>query len=225
MPWPALSVSAVSPPTGSGYAAVSAASRQPDREGEMRGRQSGRRPGPPAAAAAAVAVALAAVAVAGCGFNLPPKTKPHPTHPANPAAVRLADAPALLVQCAISTAGLRPGSQSWLQGSSVRITATNAVDFQNWFRTHDALGPYSQTFVIDGHRTHYLAFGATWVRKGTLWVPTHTARNSPQAQRTSLYAWSLWAAAQDMLPEPVCGSVVTARGLQAQVYGPASNPW
>jgi hypothetical protein len=37
----------------------------------MRGRHSGGRLGPAAAAAAAVAVALA-----GCGFDLPPKTKP-----------------------------------------------------------------------------------------------------------------------------------------------------
>ena len=127
----------------------------------MRGRHSVGRLGP--MAVAAVAVAVAAVALAGCGFNLPPKTKPHPTHSANPAVVRLADAPALLVQCAIRTAGLQPGSQSWLQGSSVHITTTNAVDFQNWFRTHDAPGPYPQTFVIDGHRTHYLAFGAPGV--------------------------------------------------------------
>ena len=187
----------------------------------MHGRHSGGRLGP----VAAVAAAVAAVALAGCGFNLPPKTKPHPTHLANPAAVRLADAPALLVQCAIRTAGLRPGNQSWLQGSSVRITTTNAVDFQNWFAVHDAPGPYSQTFVIDGHRTHYLAFGATWVRKGGLWVPTHTARNDPVAQHTSLYAWSVWAAAQDRLPPLVCGTSVTAAGLQAQIFGPSGNPW
>ena len=122
--------------------------------------------------------------------------------------------------------GLRPGGQSWLSGLNVHIDSTNAIDFQNWFRTHDAPGPYPETFVIDGHRTHYLAFGAQWLRKGDMWVPAHTARNSPQAQRTSLYAWSLWAAAQDRLPEPVCGSTVTAAGLQAQVFGAtASNPW
>jgi hypothetical protein len=189
----------------------------------MRGRHPGGRPGPAVAAAAAVAVA--GVALAGCAFNVPPKTKPHPAHPANPAAVRLADAPALLVQCAIRTAGLRPGSQSWLRGLSVHITTANAIDFQNWFAVHDAPGPYPQTFVIDGHRTHYLAFGATWVGKGTMWVPAHTARDDPMAQRTSLYAWSLWAAAQDKLPLPVCGTSVTARALQAQVYGAAGNPW
>jgi hypothetical protein len=189
----------------------------------MRGRHFRGRLGPAAAAVAAVAVA--SVALAGCSFDLPPKPKPHHTYQANRAAVRLADAPALLVQCAIRTAGLRPGSQSWLQGLSVHITNTNAVDFQNWFRTHDAPGPYPQTFVIDGHRTHYLAFGATWVPKGGLWVPTHTARNNVMAQRTSLYAWSLWAAAQDRLPPQVCGTSVTAAGLQAQIFGASGNPW
>jgi len=170
-------------------------------------------------------LAVAGIALAGCSFALPPKTKPHPTHAADPAAVRLADAPALLVQCAIRTAGLRPDGQSWLRGTSVHITSANATDFQDWFRAHDAPGPYPQTFVIDGHRTHYLAFGATWVRRGHLWVPTHTARNSPQAERTSLYAWSLWAAARDRLPPAVCGTSVTAAGLQAQVYGAPGNPW
>jgi hypothetical protein len=185
----------------------------------MRGRHCGIGP------AAVAALVVASVALAGCGFALPPKKKPHPTFASDPAAVRLADAPALLVQCAIRTAGLRPGSQSWLSGVSVHITSTNAIDFQNWFRTHDAPGPYPETFVIDGHRTHYLAFGANWVRKGDVWVPTHTARSSPQAQRTSLYAWSLWAAAEDKLPPPVCGASATAAGLQAQVYGPSGNPW
>jgi len=193
----------------------------------MLGRRCGMRRGRAAVAALAVAAAaLGSVTVAGCsGFALPPKKKPHPTFASNPAAVRIADAPALLVQCAIRTAGLRPGSQSWLSGLNVHIDSTNAIDFQNWFRTHDAPGPYPETFVIDGHRTHYLAFGAQWVRKGDMWVSTHTARDSPQAQRTSLYAWSLWAAAQDRLPPPVCGTSVTAAGLQAKVYGPSGNPW
>ncbi len=188
----------------------------------MRGRHCGTRRGP----AAVAALAVASVALAGCGgFALPPKKKPHPTFASDPAAVRVADAPALLVQCAIRTAGLRPGGQSWLNGRTVHIDSTDAIDFQNWFRTHDAPGPYPQTFVINGHLTHYLAFGANWVRKGGVWVPTHTARNSPQAQRTSLYAWALWAAANDRLPPPVCGTSVTAPGLQAQVYGPSGNPW
>jgi hypothetical protein len=63
------------------------------------------------------------------------------------------------------------------------------------------------------------------VRKGSLWTPTHTARNNPVAEHTSLYAWSLWAAAQDKLPALVCGTSVTAAALQAQVYGAVGNPW
>jgi hypothetical protein len=194
----------------------------------MRGRHGGIRRGRAAVAALAVVGAtLASAAVAGCsGFAMPPKKKPHPTYASNPAAVRVADAPALLVQCAIRTAGLRPGSQSWLNGLTVHIDSTNVIDFTNWFHTHDAPGPYPQTFVIDGHRTHYLAFGAQWVRKGAMWVPAHTARNSPQAERTSLYAWSLWAAAQDRLPAVVCAPSADARQLQAEVFGSAvSNPW
>ena len=189
----------------------------------MRGRHGGIGPG----AAAVAALAVASVVLAGCsGFALPPKKKPHPTFASDPAAVRIADAPALLVQCAIRTAGLRPGGQSWLNGLNVQIDGTNAIDFQNWFRTHDAPGPYPETFVIDGHRTHYLAFGATWVHKGSLWVPAHTARDNPAAQRTSLYAWSLWAAANDRLPAVVCGQSADARQLQTEVYGSTvPNPW
>jgi hypothetical protein len=181
-----------------------------------------------AVAARAVAVlAAAGLALAGCSLDLPPKPKPRPTatYAGNPAAIRLADAPALLVQCAIRQAGLRPGSQNWLTGRNVRITATNAVNFETWFHSHDTPGPYPQTFVIDGHQTHYLAFGATWLHKFGQWVPAHTAGSDPQAQRTSIYAWSLWAAAQDRLPSVVCGTSVTARELQAEVFGPAANPW
>ncbi len=179
------------------------------------------------AARAVAALAAAGLVLAGCSFDLPPKPKPRAaaTHAGDPAAIRLADAPALLVQCAIRQAGLRPGSQSWLNGRTVRITPTNAVNFETWFHAHDTPGPYPQTFVIDGHQTHYLAFGAAWLHKGGLWVPAHTARTDPQAQRTSIYAWSLWTAAQDRLPSAVCGTSITARELQAEVFGPAGNPW
>ena len=172
------------------------------------------------------ALTAACLALAGCSFDLPPKPKPTPApHAGDPATIRLADAPALLVQCAIRQAGLRPGSQDWLNGRSVRITSTNAANFETWFHSHDTPGPYPQMFVIDGHQTHYLAFGATWLHQGGHWVPAHTARNDPQAQRTSIYAWSLWAAAQDRLPPAVCGTSVTARALQAKVFGAAANPW
>lgn len=178
-----------------------------------------------ATARAVAALVAAGLALAGCSFDLPPKPKPTTTRAGNPAVIRLADAPALMVQCAIRQAGLRPGSQQWLTGLNVHITAANAARFETWFRAHDTPGPYPQTFVIDGHRTHYLAFGATWLHKGGQWVPAHTALSDPQAQRTSIYAWALWTAAQDRLPPQVCGTSVTVRELQAQVFGPASNPW
>jgi hypothetical protein len=174
-------------------------------------------------ARAVAALAAAGLVLAGCSFDLPPK--PRPTHAGDPAAIRLADAPALLVQCAIRQARLRPGGQNWLNGLNVRITSTNAASFATWFHAHDTPGPYLQTFVIDGHQTHYLAFGASWLHKGGQWVPEHTARNDPRAQRTSIYAWSLWAAAQDRLPPVVCGTSVTAHELQAEVFGSAVNPW
>ena len=174
---------------------------------------------------AVAALVTAGLALAGCSFDLPPKPKPTATRAGNPAVVRLADAPALVVQCAIRQAGLRPGSQNWLTGLNVHITASNAASFETWYHSHDTPGPYPQTFVIDGHRTHYLAFGATWLHKSGQWVPAHTALNDPQAQRTSIYAWSVWTAAQDRLPPQVCGTSVTARELQAQVFGPAGTPW
>jgi hypothetical protein len=179
------------------------------------------------AARSAAGLAAASLVLAGCSLDLPPKPKPTPSaaRAGELPSVRLADAPALLVQCAIRQAGLRPGNQSWMQGLNVRISTATADSFTAWFRSHDAPGPYPQTFVIDGHRTHYLAFGATWLHKNGQWVPAHTARDDPQAQRTSIYAWSLWAAAQDRLPPLVCGTSVTASALQDQVFGPVTNLW
>jgi hypothetical protein len=185
------------------------------------------RPGRRRCSTALAGLALAGLALAGCSLDLPPKATPKPTvaRAGELPSVRLADAPALLVQCAIRQAGLRPGSQSWLRGLNVRISAQTADSFTTWFRGHDTPGPYQQTFVIDGHRTHYLAFGATWLDKNGQWVPAHTALDDPQAQRTSIYAWSVWAAAQDRLPPVVCGTSVTASALQDQVFGPVGNPW
>lgn len=177
----------------------------------------------------AAAALAAGVMLAGCEFaDVPPKASPGPTKTlaANPEAVRLADAPPLLVQCAIDRAGLRPGSYDWLEGNSVRIGSGNATDFTTWWRGHYAPGPYPQTFVIDGHRTHYLAFGATWVKSGGQWVPSHTARNDPLAERTSLYAYAVWTAAHDRLPPAVCGGSTSIRQLQARVFGStAADPW
>jgi hypothetical protein len=180
-----------------------------------------------------VAAVIGGIALAGCHFAVvPPKATSSPgvqhTLAANAPAQRLADAPALLVQCAIDQAGLRPAAgQDWLQDGKVAITTTNAADFNTWWLGHDTPGPYTETFVIDGHRTHYLAFGATWVQKNGQWVPQHAARADPVSEQESLYGWATWAALNDKLPPAVCGTSVTAQQLQAEVYGAAgtADPW
>ena len=177
-----------------------------------------------------VAAVIGGIALAGCHFAVvPPRaTSSHPatsTPAGNAPAQRLADAPALLVQCAIDQAGLRPATgQDWLNDGKVSITTTNAADFSTWWRGHDTPGPYTGTFLIDGHRTHYLAFGATWVKKHGQWVPQHTARADPAAEQESLYGWASWAALNDKLPPAVCGTSVTAQQLQAQVFGTSGTP-
>jgi hypothetical protein len=175
----------------------------------------------------AVAAVAAGLLAAGCEFAVvPPKAHPKPARAANPEAVRLADAPPLLVQCAIDRAGLRPGTQDWLDGNSVRISAGDAAGFGTWWRGHFTPGPYQQTFVIDGHHTHYLAFGATWVKRGGAWVPAHSARGDPLTERTSLYAYAVWTAAHDRLPPAVCGSSTGIKQLQARVFGSSvTDPW
>jgi hypothetical protein len=178
--------------------------------------------------ARAVAALAAGAFLAGCEFAVvPPKTHPHTATPvANPAPVRLADAAPLLVQCAIDRAGLRPGSQDWLHGTRVTIDSGNAADFDTWWRGHYTPGPYPQTFVIDGHRTHYLAFGATWVKRGGQWLPAHAARSDPLSERTSLYAYAVWTAGHDRLPPAVCGTATSINRLQARVFGSsAADPW
>jgi hypothetical protein len=181
-----------------------------------------------------VAAVLGGIALAGCHFAVvPPKATSSPRAPSTPAGnasvQRLADAPALLVQCAIDRAGLRPTTgQNWLHDGKISITSTNAADFNSWWRGHDTPGPYTETFVIDGHRTHYLAFGATWVKKSGQWVPQHAARTDPVAEQQSLYGWATWAALNNKLPPAVCGTSVTAQQLQAQVFAgapDAGDPW
>ncbi len=181
-----------------------------------------------AATVGAIAVALV---VSGCSFSFPKPPGSGPTHaPTVPAAdmpaARVSDAPALLIQCLVDQGVMHPRGQDWLSGKRVRITSSNAQNFTAWWQAYFTPGPYRQTFVIDGHRTHYLAFGAHWTLKNGQWVPMHRARNDPLAQRTSLYAWSHWAAAHDALPAQVCEPGVSPGQLQTEVFGKAAaNPW
>jgi len=180
------------------------------------------------------AALAAVVTLGGCHFAVvPPKHGAASTRPsasptmADPYGARAADAPALLVQCAVDQAGLRPGpSLDWFRGGQVTINTTNASDFTSWWSGHSRPGPYSQTFTIAGHHTHYLEFGTPWVKQGALWVPVHTGNSNPKALQYSLIAWANWTAANDKLPSLVCGPSATARQLQDQVYGSSTpNPW
>jgi hypothetical protein len=91
--------------------------------------------------ARAVMVGIAAGLAGGCHFAGIPAHRPSPrlsarATPPNPQALRLADAPALVVQCAISSGRLRPGRAGWLRGDSVRITPADAAGFEAWWRSH-----------------------------------------------------------------------------------------
>lgn len=179
----------------------------------------------------AVAAIVAGSLLAGCQFAVvPPKKHAASASPTaslrDPYGYRLADAPALLTQCAVDTAGLRPGTGlGWFAHGQVTVNTTNAANFSSWWLTHNKPGPYPQTFVIDGHRTHYLEFGATWVKSGSLWVPAH-AGDTKLGLRYSLAAWTSWATLNGKLPPAVCGTSLTASQLQEQIFGNGTpNPW
>jgi hypothetical protein len=184
-----------------------------------------------ARAGRAGAALAGAMILAGCHFAVVPPKHPASTRAsaaasmADPYGARGADAPALMVQCAVDQAGLRPGTGlDWFSHGQVSINTTDASNFTSWWTGHSGPGPYPQTFTIAGHRTHYLEFGTSWKKQGALWVPVNTGNT--KAGQYSLVAWANWTAANDKLAPPVCGSAVTARQLQDQVYGSAtSNPW
>lgn len=178
------------------------------------------------------AALVAGAMLAGCAFAVvPPKKNAASASPSaslrDPFGYRLADAPALLTQCAVDTAGLRPGTGlDWFSHGQVTVNTTNADDFNSWWITHDKPGPYPQTFTIDGHRTHYLEFGTTWVKRGSLWVPAHIGNSNPLALDYSLVAWTHWTAYNGKLPATVCGTALTAGQLQARIFGGGTpNPW
>jgi hypothetical protein len=178
----------------------------------------------------AVAAIAAGAVLAGCQFAVVPPKKHAAASPtaslSNPYGYRLADAPALLTQCAVDTAGLRPGTGlDWFSNGQVTVNTTNADNFASWWSAHKGPGPYPQTFVIGGRRTHYLEFGPTWVKSGSLWVPAR-AGDKTLGLDYSLTAWTAWTAVNGKLPPAVCGTSLTARGLQARIFGTGTpNPW
>src|SRR5580692_4276823 len=92
----------------------------------------------------AVAAMTAGALLAGCQFAVVPPKKPAAASPSasaslrNPYGYRLADAPALLTQCAVDTARLQPGAGlDWFSHGQVTVNTTNAQNFTSWWDTHN----------------------------------------------------------------------------------------
>jgi hypothetical protein len=76
-----------------------------------------------------------------------------------------------------------------------------------------------------------------WLRGGNVVITPGTAANFDTWYRTNdgisvegktLTQWTQWSAANDKLPPEVCGTSVSARALQKQVFGKdpsAGDPW
>jgi hypothetical protein len=95
----------------------------------------------------AVAITMLGL-TAGCtssSSTVTPSYSPSPT--SSTTSLRSADAPALIVQCALSEGHLKPptglyvppGETPWLQGKRVAITAKNDASFNDWYSGNDAL--------------------------------------------------------------------------------------
>ena len=134
---------------------------------------------------------LLACAVTACSSGPPPI--PSPTSSQAPQ-FRLADAPALLVQCMLNRGTLArsdsifSGQSAWLHGGNIIITTATVTKFSTWYQANRAI-------TVAGKE---------------------------------LTEWTQWAAANDQLPAGVCGTSVSAHGLQEQVFGKdptAGNPW
>ena len=76
-----------------------------------------------------------------------------------------------------------------------------------------------------------------WLRDGNVVITAATeakfnswfrANSGISVAGMTLSQWAQWAAANDKLPVPVCGTTVTASALQREVFGKdsaAGNPW
>jgi len=68
-------------------------------------------------------------------------------------ALRLADAPALLVQCLLDRGTMKPsdaafaGQSTWLHGANIILNSTSASQFTAWFGGHDGSTVAGQTLV------------------------------------------------------------------------------
>ena len=108
------------------------------------------------------------------------------------------------------------------------------------FRSSDAPALLVQCMLSQGTlgRSDSIFSGSPgWLRNGNIVITAGTAAKFDAWYRANseisvagktLTEWAQWAAANDRLPAEVCGSSMSASGLQRQVFGKdpaAGNPW
>ena len=108
------------------------------------------------------------------------------------------------------------------------------------FRNSDAPALLVQCMLSQGTlgRSDSIFSGSPgWLRNGNIVITAGTearfdtwyrANSGISVAGKTLSQWVQWTAANDQLPAAVCGSSVTAAGLQRQVFGKdpaAGNPW
>ena len=179
----------------------------------------------------AVAAIAAGALLAGCQFAVVPPKKHAAASPTaslrNPYGYRLADAPALLTQCAVDTAGLQPGTGlDWFSHGQVTINTTNADNFTSWWAYAQQAGTVPADVrhrrppdPLPGVR-HLLGqerqpVGARPRRRPGRWPWTTRWPPGPRGPQLN-----------GKLPPAVCGTSVTASQLQAQIFGNGTpDPW
>jgi hypothetical protein len=147
-----------------------------------------------------LATGLMAAVLVGCTGSAKPQTTASPTGSApttlsptdsHALGLRYGDAPALLVQCGLSSGAIKPQTgQPWYSDGKVLPLSGNGAgsrgaEFSTWFDAHSSI-------VIAGQPLSY---------------------------------WQQWAADHDALPTQVCGTTVSASGLQAKIDPGQPNPW
>jgi hypothetical protein len=145
-----------------------------------------------------LAAGLMAAVLAGCTGSAKPTASPTGSAPttlsptdSHALGLRYGDAPALLVQCGLSSGTIKPPTgQPWYSNGKVLPLSGNGAD------------------------SHAAELSTWW-----------DAHSGTVIAGKSLSDWQLLAAQQDALPAQVCGTSVSASGLQAKIYPGQPNPW
>jgi len=150
----------------------------------------------------------------------------------------------------------RPGTRAWLGrwaaaglvlGCAVTACSSGPPPIPSptssqagQFRNSDAPALLVQCMLSQGtlgRSDSVLAGPPGWLRNGNIDITAGTAaefnawyqvNDGISVAGKTLAQWAQWAAANDELPAAVCGSSVSASGLQRQVFGKdpaAGDPW